>query len=510
MPPPLLELRAVEKSFPGVRALKGLDLALGAGEVLGLAGENGAGKSTLIKLLSGVHLPDRGEILWLGRRVRFESPRQALEAGIAAIHQELAYFPRLSVAENLLLGEPWPRRLWGGIDWRGLHAEAARRLARFDLRLPADRPFAELSAAEKQEVAMARALSRESRLLILDEPTASLSAPEVERFFAHLERLRQAGVALIYVSHRLEEVLRLSDRIAVLRDGELVACHARGEADAGVLVRDMVGRSVAAAARRGRRREDPGPALLELEGASRVGMFHDVSFRLPAGEVLGLAGLVGSGRSELARAIYGLYPLDGGRMRLRGRPWRPREARDSLQAGLAYVPEERKRQALVPAHTLGENLSIGFSDLLSRWGLIPPRREAARLEALLELCAIRATGLSQPAGTLSGGNQQKAVLGRWLARDPEVLILDEPTRGVDVGAKAEIHAIIGGLAARGKAVLLIASDFGELLALSDRVVVLREGRVTAEFEGEALSEETVLRAAAGLAAAGSLAAGGDP
>jgi rhamnose transport system ATP-binding protein len=494
---PLLQLNAIEKSFAGAQALKPLTLTLAAGQVLGLIGENGAGKSTLIKILSGVHRPDRGTFHWEGREVHFDSPHGAMEAGIATIHQELAYFGHLSVAENLLLGEDWPRYFWGGVNWKALHQVAGDQLRRFNLAIPASQGFAELSAAQKQEVAIARALSRQARLIVLDEPTASLSEPEVERLFAHLNRLRSEGVAIIYVSHRLDEVLKLTDRIAVLRDGELVAVYPTPEVSLNRLVKDMVGRPLDQVYPHVRNSE-PGPVLLEIEELSRERMFRDIHFQLRAGEIVGLAGLVGAGRSELARAIYGLYSCDAGVMRLRGKPWKPAGPHASLAAGLVYLPEERKRQGLVLDHSVAHSISIGFSDLLTRWGIVRAQAERTRVQRAMERYDVRAAGPDQAVGTLSGGNQQKAILARWLEREPGVILLDEPTRGVDVGAKTEIHQLIDRLAGGGRAVLLISSDLPEVLGMSDRVLVMHRGRIAAELQGDAKTQENVILAASGL------------
>jgi ABC-type sugar transport system ATPase subunit len=511
VPAPLLQLQSIEKSFTGVRALKPLSIELNSGETLGLIGENGAGKSTLIKILSGVHAPDAGVLRWQGSEVRFTSPHDAMDAGIATIQQELAYFGQLTVAENLLLGERWPRRRWGGVNWGELHRHAAAQLARFNLDIPTRRAFAELSAAQKQEVAIARALGRRARLLILDEPTASLTEPEVERLSAHLHRLRAEGVAILYVSHRLDEILKLTDRVAVLRDGELVAAYPMAEATVNRMVKDMVGRPLDQVypntryhELRGRREEadaaagaSPAP-LLELDGISRHGMFRDTRFVLRAGEIVGLAGLVGAGRSELARAIYGLYPCDAGAMRFRGRPWKPRGPHEALAAGLAYLPEERKRQGLVPDHSVSESISIGFSDLLSRWGIIDAPSEQHRVQSAMNTYDVRARSSAQAIGTLSGGNQQKAILARWLERGPKAILLDEPTRGVDVGAKAEIHQLIDRLAGSGCAVLLISSDLPEVVGMSDRLLVMHRGTISTELRGEQMTQENVLLAASGL------------
>lgn len=494
---PLFVLEQIEKSFGSNAALKPLSLELKAGEILGLIGENGAGKSTLIKLISGVYQPDAGTFRWQGTPIQFVSPSDSLAAGIATIHQELEYFGQLSIAENMLMGERWPRKPWGGVDWRTLNQEANRRLANFELELSPGRFFDSLTAAEKQEVAIATALSRNAKILILDEPTASLTEPEVKRLFAHLRRLKSQGVAMIYVSHRMDEITGLTDRVAVLRDGRLVATHHTANVTVGQLIHDMIGRPLEQVYPKTR----PGLAgesVLELKGLTRSGLFENITLEVRAGEIVGLGGLVGAGRSELARAIYGLYPAEKGEMRLLGKPWKPRSAREALKRGLVYLPEERKRQGLVLGHSLRESVSIGFSDRLTRWGLLSQRKERSTVADLLKLYDVRAQSAEQPIGTLSGGNQQKALLGRWLGRDPRVIILDEPTRGVDVGAKAQIHATIDRLAANGKGVLLISSDLPELVGMSDRILVMNRGQIAAELTGETKTEHNVILAASGL------------
>lgn len=497
MPQPLVELRNVVKAFGGVQAVKGIDLAIEAGEIVGLVGENGAGKSTVIKLLSGVSAPDRGTIKLAGRDVRFASPRDALEAGVTTIQQELTCFTHLSIAENLLMGEAWPRHRWGGVNWSALYAEAGRRLTDFGLSMETHRTLGEVTAAEKQEIAIAGALARRARLVILDEPTASLTEPEVRRLFSHLRRLRDQGVTILYVSHRLDEIFELTDRIVVMRDGSLVAAHRTGEVDARRLVHDMVGRPLEQVYPR-THSVPLGAALFEATGISRSGMFQSVSLTVHAGEIVGLAGLVGAGRSELARAIYGLYRIEAGTMRLCGRDWRPAHPQEALRAGLVYVPEERKRQGLVLEHSLAEAIGIGFSDRLTRFGLIRPRVQRRRVLEAISRYDIRATDAGQPVATLSGGNQQKALLARWLEREPKVILLDEPTRGVDVGAKSQIHALIDGLAAGGKGILFISSDLGEIVGMSDRILVMNRGTIETELRGDEMTAHNVILAASGL------------
>jgi rhamnose transport system ATP-binding protein len=502
----LLELRTVSKSFGGTPALRGVSFQIGAGERIGLIGENGAGKSTLIKILSGVHEADGGELLWENKSARFAHPLEAIGAGISTIHQELAYFEKLTVAENLLMGEGWPRLRWGGTNWRRLNEVARERLEACELDLDPEIPFHRLSAAQRQEVAIARALAREAKLMILDEPSASLTEPEVERLFAHLERLRARGGALLYVSHRLDEILKLTDRVMVLRDGALVAEYPTPEAQVNRMVRDMVGREIRIARREERKESameegSSAPvrtAVLRLEQLSLEPLFRDISFTVHAGEVVGLGGLIGAGRSELARAIFSLYGGVRGKMELAGKPYSPRHASDARKRGVVYVPEERKRQGFVLEHSLREGIGIGFLQSVARLGMIGGKKERSRTAAAISRFMIQASGMNQAVGALSGGNQQKALLARWLEAEPQLVILDEPTRGVDVGAKAQIHEVIRELARKGKGVLLISSDLPELLTVSDRILVLREGCLAAELDGNTATQEQVLLAASGL------------
>ncbi|WP_197440470.1 sugar ABC transporter ATP-binding protein [Polystyrenella longa] len=478
-------------------ALKPLDLSLGEGEILGLVGENGAGKSTLIKLLSGLHSPDSGTIRFQGKPVEFPSPREALETGIATIHQELEYAAHLTVAENMLLGEPWPRTPWWSTDWQAVHNIAQERLQSFGIEIATDAQFESLSAVQKQEVAIANALARKAKLLILDEPSAALTEPEIKRLFGHLKRLRKEGVSMIYVSHRLDEIFELTNHVAILREGTLINHCPTVDITAERMVAEMVGRDLEQVFPH-RKQRLLGLPLLELENVTRNNMFYDISFSLHAGEILGLAGLVGAGRSELARAIYGLYPIESGQMHYRTRLWKPSSAQQAVESGLVYIPEERKRQALVLDHSLNDSISIGFSRLVSRFGFISLKKEREKVDSVLKTYDVRSAGREQSIGQLSGGNQQKAILGRWFERNPEVIILDEPTRGIDIGAKAQIHSLIEELADKGKAILLISSDLPEVLAMSDRVLVMNRGRIETELTGDDKTEQNVVLAASGL------------
>ena len=496
----LVALHSVSKSFGGTPALRGITLSIEAGELVGLIGENGAGKSTLIKILSGAHQGDAGEIVWNGVETKFAGPLEALRAGIATIHQELAYFENLTVAENLMLGEVWPRRAWGGTDWKALNAEARRRLEACELKLDPGALFHTLSPAQRQEVAIARSLAHDAKLLILDEPTASLTEPEVERLFAHLDRLRGRGVALLYVSHRLDEILKLTNRVVVLRDGNLVAEYPTAEATVPRMVREMVGRELAVAPVKalreaGRVGEAP---MFRADNVSREPLFRNISLEVYGGEVVGLAGLVGAGRSELARAFYGLYRADVGTMTFAGEVFAPSHPSEARERGVVYVPEERKRQGLVLDHSTASAVSIGFLNSIAKLGVVSSSQENCRVQDAVTRFGIKPAEPERRVGNLSGGNQQKALLARWLETDPKFVILDEPTRGVDVGAKAEIHRLIRELAAQGKAILLISSDLPEVLGLSDRILVLHAGRIAAEFMAEEATQEAVLLAASGF------------
>lgn len=484
----LLECRGLTKSFPGTRALDDVDLHVAAGEAVALLGENGAGKSTLVKILSGVQPPDVGEMRFDGRPYAPASPREAIAAGVGMIHQEMSLLPGLSIAENVLLGR-LPRTRAGLVDRRRLHDSARRHLDRVGLRLDPATKVGRLSVAQQQQVEIAKALSLDARLLLLDEPTAALGDEESEALFALLDELRGQGVGLVYISHRLAEVARVADRIVVLRDGARVAAYDRADVPVDEIVAAMVGRTVDQVF------PDPpthtGEVVLRVRDLSRDGSFDGVSFDLHRGEILGVAGLVGAGRTELVRAIFGADPVDRGRLEVAGRPVEFRGPGDAVDAGIVLVPEDRKGQGIVLGLTVGENVALPSMRELAERGLLT--RAAVRRLAAETAARLHIRGRAgQTARTLSGGNQQKVVIGKWLARDPQVVLFDEPTRGVDVGAKAAIYDVIHDLAADGVGCVVVSSELLEVLGLAHRVLVLSEGRQTALLTREEATEERVM------------------
>ena len=490
---PLLKVSGVVKIFPGVRALDGVDLEVRAGEVHCLLGQNGAGKSTLIKVLSGAHRADGGEVRWKGERVAFPTPIAALRAGLATIYQELDLVDGLSVAENVFLGHE-PATL--GFSRRGeMNAAAATLLARLghsDIRPTQE--VGSLSAAGKQVVSMARALSHDAQLIIMDEPSAVLDSGEVDNLFRVIRQFTADGVAVIYISHRLDEIRVIGDRVTVLKDGRTVAVGlpARSTPTAEV-VRLMTGRSVEYSfPRASASRSADAAEILRVEGLTRRGEFADVSFSVHSGEIVGLAGLVGSGRSEIVETVYGARKADGGRVVVDGKPLRSGSVRAAIRAGLGLAPEERKSQGLLLFEPVYRNVSVSSLGRFARAGFILRGSELAAAARMLEQLDVRPNDPRRVVRTLSGGNQQKVVLARWLLRDCRLLILDEPTRGVDVGARSEIYRLVRSLADSGVGVLMVSSEIPEVLGLSDRVLVVREGRVVHEGAAAEIDEPKVL------------------
>ncbi|MEZ5218850.1 MAG: sugar ABC transporter ATP-binding protein [Ilumatobacteraceae bacterium] len=487
----MLELRSISKSYPGVRALDRVDLDLHAGEVLALVGENGAGKSTLIKILSGAAQPDSGEILIDGEPVRLQTPADADRLGIATVYQEFNLFPALTVAENVMFGR-LPRR-HGLLDWSQTRDRAQAILDRLGTDIDASRRVADLSVAEQQMVEIAKALVREVRVLILDEPTAVLGGHDVEQLTAMVDRLRESGVGVIFVSHRLDEVFDLADRYAVLKDGQPAGRGDVTDIDHDGLVAKMVGREISHERQASSARGDE---LLRVEGLTRHGAFHDVSFTLHAGEVLGVAGLRGAGRTEVARAIFGADRIDAGTIHLSGEAVDVSSPSVAIRRGIGLVPEERKTQGLLVNLPTPPNVSLARHT--KRRALIAsPAGERATATEYVERLRIRVPRLDQPTVQLSGGNQQKVVLAKWLEAGVSVLILDEPTRGIDIGAKAEVYETIRALCAAGIGVLLISSELPELLTLSDRIAVMCQGGLVAVLDGDTATEELVMSHAVG-------------
>jgi rhamnose transport system ATP-binding protein len=495
----MLGVEHLAKHFAGVRALTDASLEVRGGEIHALVGENGAGKSTLVRIVTGALTPDAGSVTYDGRTIDVFTPTAARSLGIAAIHQHPTLFPDLSVAENLALGLE-SAGAWTRIDWRARRERARELLSRVGARIDVDREAASLSLPEQQLVEIARALGAHAKLLILDEPTASLTPQEVDRLFALLAELRAAGTAIIYISHRLEELPRLADRVTVLRDGQTVGTRDMGGVTKGELIRLMVGREVEAIFPK--REIAIGEPVLTLEGVtSRAAGVHDISFTIRRGEIVGLAGLVGAGRTELARVLFGIEPLDAGTIRLNGRAIHPRSPEEAISQGIAYLPEDRRRHGVILDLGVDANLTLAALTTISKRGFLDHEAEASVASRLVQTLGIKTAALTTPVRNLSGGNQQKVALGRWLVRPPTVLILDEPTQGVDVGAKSEIHRLIGELAAQGMAVLMISSELVEVLGMSDRIVVMRNGGVAAEVPRADATAESVMAAAFGTASA---------
>lgn len=490
-------MTGISKYFPGVKALQDVDIEVRAGEVHAIVGENGAGKSTLMKILAGFYQPDRGTIEIGGEPTGNWNPREAIERGIGMIYQELSLVPDLSVAENISLGR-MPKK-GPFVDYRAMTKLAQDVLGELHSSIDPGTRLGTLSISQQQIVEIAKVMADKPSIVVFDEPTSSLGENETRVLFEVIGRMREAGIAVIYISHRLQEVMDLCDRVTVLRDGQHIETRDVAGVTPDQMVQLMVGRELG----------DmfpkldlaPGDEVLAVEGIGRIGQFIDVSFTVHEREIVGIAGLVGAGRTEVARAIFGLDPIDEGEIRVRGNPVKLRSARKGLAAGIALVPEDRKEQGIVPMLTVRENFTLPTIKQLAKRLLISPRGERTLVRAWAERLRVNPPLIERPLSAFSGGNQQKVVLGKWLLADPALLILDEPTRGVDVGAKADIHEIIGEFARDGGGVLMISSELPELLAVCDRIVVLHEGRMVAEIDRAHASEESVMRAATGQVAA---------
>ena len=494
----LLELHNVRREYGATIAVEGLTLSLFPGRVHALVGENGAGKSTAALMAAGVVLPTSGSVVLEGQEIAFRSAREAEERGVVLIPQELRLYEALSVAENMYAGRPRPRFGWGGVRPQEMRTRAGEALRRLGSDIdPTDR-VENLTPANRQMVAIARALMIDVRALIMDEPTAALDEWEAQRLLEVVDRLRAADVAVLYVSHRMHEVAQIADHVTVMRDGKAVASDLPPDVEAGELVRLMVGRQVSLIQRTKSRVTEE--VVLSANALCRAGEFEDITLSVRAGEVVGLAGIVGSGRSEFAQSLFGFTTPTSGRVRISGVPVRPRSVAQMIRAGVGYVPEERQTQGLFGPLSVAYNVSLTTLSRARRRGMIVRRQERRQVQDALEPLHLRGR-LSDPVEGLSGGNQQKVLLARWLAVDPRVMVLDEPTRGIDIGTRAEIYRLVDQLTERGVAVLLISSDLQELLLLSDRILVMRRGRLVAEFDAGEMSEMSVGGAALGLEAA---------
>jgi ribose transport system ATP-binding protein len=483
-------MRGITKRFPGVTALDRVDFELEKGEVHVLLGENGAGKSTLIKMLSGAYQPDEGEILVDGEKVKISSAMDAQALGISTIYQEFNLVPQLTVAENIFLGRQ-PRR-FGVVNGSKMRKDARELLERIKVRVNADARVEDLGVAQRQMVEIAKALSLDARILIMDEPTASLSSQEVGRLFEIIHGLQEDEVGVIFISHHLEEVTEIGDRVTVLRDGEYVD-RVPASTDHSDFVRLMVGRDIED--QFPRRKPEIGDVLLEVKNLSQEGVLEDISFELRAGEVVGIAGIVGAGRTELAEAIFGSEPADSGEVWVRGETLRPGHPREAKDRGIGFITEDRQGEGIVQPLSVSENLGLAALGDNSSLGLVNRRKQRQQAEKMIEDLNIRTPGPEQEIRYLSGGNQQKVVIGKWLLNNSKILIMDEPTRGIDVGAKVEIYELINDLTENGAGILMISSELPEVLGMSDRVLVMSQGHITGELLAEEATQENVMELA---------------
>ncbi len=495
----LLSMRSIDKRFAGIPALSDASLEVRPAEVHALIGQNGAGKSTLIKVLTGYHKRDGGEVTFLGKPFEVASPQQAQASGISTIYQEINLVPLRSVTENICLGRE--KRRYGLLDWKAMHAEAERLLSRFSVRIDVRRPLTDFSTATQQMVAIARAIGFSARLVIMDEPTSSLDEKEVEVLFNVVRQLKADGVSVIFVSHKLDELYEICDRVTIMRDGRTVRSADMSGIGKLELVSQMLGRDVSkveghATAFSRPPVEGHGEVVLDAQSLAAGQAVRDVSFQLRRGEIAGFAGLLGAGRTETARVVFGADPPRSGSMSLGQKPYAPTHPRDAIEAGFGFVTEDRKLEGIVPDLSVAENLTLALLPRISSNGVVDEARQREIVERFIKELGIKCSGPGQKIRELSGGNQQKVLLARWLATNPDVLILDEPTRGIDVGAKGEIQRLIRSLSDSGLPVLMISSELEEVAEGADRVFVLREGRTVAELSGDAITEEAILAAMA--------------
>lgn len=483
-------------AFGGVYVLKEIDFAIRPGEIHGLIGENGAGKSTLLKIIAGIHQPKEGQIVLNDEVVQVPNPQAAINLGIALIHQEPLIFPDLDVAENIYIGRQPVKKGLNRVDWRSMYKRSEEILESLGVEMDPHTKVRGLSIADQQMVEMAGALSQNAKILLMDEPTAALTPSEVKDLFTIIRWLREQGTAIVFISHRLEEVFELCDRITVLRDGEYIGERQPEATSTDEIIQMMVGRPLSALYEKGDH-EIIGIPLLEVEGLSRIRKFEDISLSVYAGEIVGLAGLVGAGRTDVARALFGDLGIDRGTIKIDGQQVKITRPRDAMSHGMIYVPEDRQHNGLLMQMDIAKNMTLAVLERIAPRGWLHENEEREVSGEYAEKLRISLRDLAQPVRELSGGNQQKVVLSKWLMTEPKILLLDEPTRGIDIGAKSEVHRLIGELAAQGMAILLISSELPEILAMCDRVIVMREGRITGQFSKDEMTAEGVIAAATG-------------
>lgn len=475
----VIDMKHISKTYPGVKALSDVQLKIREGEVHSLVGENGAGKSTLIKMLAGVEQPDDGAEIYInGKPANIKSPSDAIEQGISVIYQDISLFPNMTVAENICVGQQSEKNSF--VNWKKINQIAKECLAEFNVEMDVRETLGNVGIAKQQIVAIVRAVYSNAKVIIMDEPTSSLSAGEIKVLYRIIEELKQKKISILFVSHKFDEIFTVSDRVSILRDGQFIGCEDIQNLDEAKLIKMMVGREVAVVKQQ--RPIQTKEVLMEVNGLNKAGNFADISFKLYRGEVLGLTGLVGAGRTEVARAIYGIEAADSGTITIEGKKVHVRSAPEGLKNGIAYLPEDRRSQGIIQAQSINNNITIAaLNQLKNRLGLLSASKEQALTDEMIEKIDIRPKIPEMLAGKLSGGNQQKVVFGKWLATSPKVLIVDEPTVGVDIGAKTEIHRLLWDLAEQGIGVIMISSELPEILAVSSRVLVMAHGRITGEF-----------------------------
>ncbi|HTG69403.1 MAG TPA: sugar ABC transporter ATP-binding protein [Candidatus Udaeobacter sp.] len=487
----LLQMRKVSKTYPGVKALDGVQIAIKPGEVHALIGENGAGKSTLMKILVGVESADEGaEIEFAGEKVHFSKPIDATLKGISIIYQDLSLFPNLSVAENICIGRENAGKGYYRVQWKQMKLLAEKTLAELGLKVDVSLPLGKLSIAKQQLVAIARSLAFDSKLIVMDEPTSSLSSGEVEHLYNIIEDLRKRGISIIYISHKLKELFTVADRFTVLRDGKFVGSYDKDDMNEDKLISLMVGRKVEVI---NREENKGGEEVLRVEALSKRGNFKDISFSLHAGEIIGITGLVGAGRTELAQALFALNKPDSGNIYISGKKVDLKSSGDAVKHKMAYIPESRQTQGLFLRQSIIDNISVTvFDQMLNRFGFIERAREKQLASEYIQILDIRPPLAEMNAGQLSGGNQQKIVIAKWLSTEPKILIIDEPTNGIDIGAKTEIHKLLRRLTNKGIGIIVISSELPEVLAVSDRILVMKQGRISGEIAAAEATQEKIM------------------